>query len=104
MAILQTTVSGVSPASVFTAAAEVAITTAFFMNNSGADVTLSLMIVPGGGSGTVAANGIVKNLTIASGDTYILDVEKIILSSGDQLQAVCSAASAVLATVSYVTI
>ena len=104
MAIAQTTVPNSSPGSVLTASNDLAVTTAFFLNNSGSDVQLSVLIVPSGGAGTVAANGIIKNLTIAAGDTYILDVEKIILSTGDAVYAVANAAGAVLATVSYVEI
>jgi hypothetical protein len=101
MAIAQTTLT-TSIASIYTSSGTSAVTTMFFLNDSGATVTFSLLLKPGAGTGTVAANGILKEVSLIAGDTYIFNSEKIILGTGDQLQATASAGSAVIATVSYV--
>ena len=101
MAIAQNKVSN-SLGSIYTSSGTTAITVMFFMNDSGSDVTLSLAIVPGGGSGTISDNGIGKEVTIAAGDTYVFDTEKMVLSDTDQIHAVASTTNVVVATISYV--
>ena len=101
MAIAQSTLT-TSIASIYTSSGTSAVTTIFFLNNSGATVTFSVLLKVGSGTGTVAANGILKDVSLIAGDTYIFSVEKIILDTGDQLQAVASAGSAVITTISYV--
>ena len=104
MAIAQASVP-TSLGAVFTASSETAITSAFFLNDSGSTVTLNIAVVPSGtGSPSISANGIIKSLSVESGDTYILDVEKIILGAGDTVQASASASSAIVATFSYVVV
>ena len=99
MAIAQSTLT-TSIASIYTSSGTSAVTTIFFLNNSGATVTFSVLLKVG--SGTLAANGILKDVSLIAGDTYIFSAEKIILDTGDQLQAVASAGSAVVTTISYV--
>ena len=48
-----------------------------------------------------ATNQIIKDLTIAGGDTYIMNAEKLVLSNGDKIKT-SDTASAITATVSYV--
>lgn len=100
MAIAQTTVSN-TLGSVYTSSGTTAITVAFFMNNGASDVTLSVAVKAGGGAATIAANGILKDVSIAAGDTYILDVEKFVLENGDEIQAVASSAGDIVATFTY---
>jgi hypothetical protein len=101
MAIAQTTLT-TSIASIYTSTGVSAVTTMFFLNNSGATVTFSVLLKVGAGTGTLAANGILKEISLIAGDTYIFNSEKIILDTGDQIQAVASAGSAVVTTISYV--
>jgi hypothetical protein len=101
MAIAQTTLT-TSIASIYTSTGVSAVTTMFFLNNSGATVTFSVLLKAGAGTGTLAANGILKEISLIAGDTYIFNSEKIILDTGDQIQAVASAGSAVVTTISYV--
>ena len=55
-----------------------------------------------GGDSTSDANIILKEITITSKDTYILDTEKIILGSGDRLMAQAADSSGqVVATASF---
>ena len=49
-----------------------------------------------------ASNQIIKDLTIAGGDTYVMNAEKLVLGNADTIQASSDTASAITATVSYV--
>ncbi len=75
-----------------------AITTVIVCNTGGTDLTVTLYAVPSGGS---AGNGtmIVNALTVPAGDTVSFDQEKMVLGTGDELKAICSA-SGLTATVS----
>ena len=75
------------------------VSVAYFCNRSGATTTFNLYLVPNGGSAT-ANNIVYSNKQITSNDTYILELEKIILSAGDMLQANANVADSVVATVS----
>lgn len=100
MAIAQTTVSN-TLSSIYTSSGSTAITIIFFMNNDTSDVVLSVAIKAGGGASSIAANGIIKEITIAAGDTYVLDVEKFVLENGDEIHAVASTPGVVVATMTY---
>lgn len=75
------------------------LSVAYFCNRSGTATAFSLHLVPNGGSAT-ANNIVYSNWTITSGDTYILELEKIILGNGDSLQASANTANAIVASVS----
>ena len=75
------------------------VSVSYFCNRSGAATTFSLYLVQNGF--TANANNVVySNKLITAGDTYILELEKIILSNGDSLQANANVADSVVATVS----
>jgi hypothetical protein len=75
------------------------VSVAYFCNRNVAATSFSLYLVSSGQ--TAGANNIVySNKTLTSGDTYILELEKIILSNGDMLQASANTANAIVATVS----
>ena len=75
-----------------------AITTVIVCNTTASDKTVTLYAVPNGGSsgdGTM----IVNTLNVPAGDTVSFDQEKMVLGTGDELRAICSA-SGLTATVS----
>lgn len=85
---------------VFVSVGNTAITTAYLCNVTGSPITANLYILANGA--TLATNcQIYSNLSIGGNDTYILEWERILLSNGDALQANASAASGLVATVSY---
>jgi hypothetical protein len=55
--------------------------------------------VPSGGSGNTTTQ-IYKDVQIATGDTFVVDMEKLVLGNGDMLKA--NASSNITATISYV--
>jgi hypothetical protein len=75
------------------------VSVAYFCNRSGNTTSFTLHLVPSGGSAT-ANNIVYSNKAITANDTYILELEKIILSTGDMLQASANTGNAVVATVS----
>lgn len=75
------------------------VSVSYFCNRNGSSTTFSLYLVPAGF--TANANNIIySNKTLTSNDTYILELEKMILSRGDMLQAVANTGNAIVATVS----
>jgi hypothetical protein len=76
-----------------------AITTIIVCNTEVADRTLTLYAIPTPGTTASSANMIVKALTIPAGDTISFDQEKMVLATGDEIRAICSA-SGLTATVS----
>lgn len=86
-------------AAIFTTAANHAtkITQGSFCNTSGAAVTVSLSIVPSGGTVGDGTHRLISNYSLAAGDTlslrdYIADA---MLGDGDRVAAVASVANAV---------
>ena len=86
---------------IYTSSGDSAVTVLYLCNRSGTATTFNLHIVPDGGSAD-ANNIAYSNYTVASGDTYIIDTEKVLLSSGDSLQASANVANAIVATTSYI--
>ena len=103
MAIARATVPQDTASAVYTSSGNTAISNIYFCNYSGAAVTIDVYIVPD--SGTAAdTNRIYKSLSIPAADTFVMDQEKLVFGNGEMLQVSCSAATAVTATISYVSI
>jgi hypothetical protein len=101
MAIYNTSITATSAGSADTLASGSgarAITTVIICNTTASDKTVTLYAVPSAGT---AGDGtmIVNTLTVPAGDTVSFDQEKMVLGSGDELKAICSA-SGLTATVS----
>lgn len=84
-----------------TGASGVAVTTMYFCNRNGSTTSFNLYVVP---AGFVAnANNIVySNKLITSGDTYVVDWEKLVLGPGDTIRANANIGNAIVATVSTI--
>ena len=78
-----------------------AVTTMYFCNRDSTTRTFSLYLVPSGGTANVN-NIAYSNKTITAGDTYIIDWEKLVLSTGDMIQATSNTANAIVASVSTI--
>jgi hypothetical protein len=76
-----------------------AITTIIVCNTTASDKTLTLYAVPTPGTTASSSNMIVNALIVPAGDTVSFDQEKMVLSTGDEIRAVCSD-SGLTATVS----
>ena len=110
MAIKNTAIPATTDTSIYTSTGVNAITTIIVCNTNTTpttgDRTLTLYAVENnaGAVGTPAAgNMIVQTLTIPAGDTISFDQEKMVLATGDELKAICSAAG-LTATVSILAV
>lgn len=79
-----------------------AITTVIVCNTGATDLNLTLYAVPSAGSAGVASM-IVNALIVPAGDMVSFDQEKMVLATGDELKAICSAAG-LTATVSILAV
>ena len=102
MAISQASI-GNSVTTLYTSTGESATTCIFFCNTHSSSITLSVYIVPSGQT-PGAGNIIIDTITIANGDTYMMNVEKVVLDNADTIQAVASTAAVCTSTISYVSI
>jgi hypothetical protein len=78
-----------------------AVTTMYFCNTNNAATAFTLHLVPAGFDAN-ANNIIYYNKVIASGDTYIVDWEKLVLGNGDTLRANANVGNSIVATVSTI--
>lgn len=78
-----------------------AVTTMYFCNTNTSPTTFTMHLVPAGF--TANSNNIVySNKVITAGDTYIIDWEKLVLSTGDSIRANANIGNAIVATVSTI--
>ena len=81
---------------------EQAVTTMFFCNTtSNTAATVDIFVTPA----TVPVSGsnqIIKSLSLPAAETFVFDAEKLILESGDSINAQASVANVVVATISSV--
>ena len=68
----------------YTATAETAVTVIYITNKTDGDGTVDIYVVPNGGS-VGEPFKVYTQLTIKARDTYILDTEKMILSTNDKI-------------------
>ena len=79
----------------------VAVTTMYFCNTNTAATSFTLHVVPSGFEAN-ANNIVYKNKLITSGDTYIVDWEKLVLAAGDTIRANANVGNSIVATVSTI--
>ena len=72
---------------VFEASADTAVTSIHLCNITNSDAVIDIYLLPNDGSTTVPTenNKIYNSLNIQATDSYIIDTEKMILSSGDKI-------------------
>lgn len=101
MTILNTVLTNSAATSIYTSSGTSAITTIHLCNTTGVTQTANVYIVTSGNTAG-SSNAIYTNLTITAQNTYIVHAEKFILSNGDSIQANCTAANSITATVSSI--
>jgi hypothetical protein len=80
---------------------EHAVTCMIFCNTDSVDRNIDLHVL--NSSQTVLSNPetqIIKSLTIPTGETFTFDTEKLVLTTGDFIEAVPSASNVIMVTVS----
>lgn len=98
MALLNTSLTS-TVSNVYASSGNSVVSVIYFCNTDGTAVDLNLWAVQAGGTAG-ATNQVYKNVQIAGSDTFVVDMEKIVLADQETLQA--NASGNVTATVSYV--
>ena len=102
MAIANTRLTSTGLTTVYTSSGNNAITTIIVCNTGTVDLTdetvrasdLDLYLVPNSNSATEATR-IISKLTIPAGETVFFSEERVVLSTGDTVQAQCSSTGGV---------
>jgi hypothetical protein len=102
MSIANTTLTTVATP-IYTSSGSSATTVLYFHNTDGSSQSFNLYVVPNGQS-VDTVHRVYGTKPVASQDTYIIDMEKLLLDNGDQLYANASANSAIVTTISYTSI
>ena len=90
------------PGNIYTSSGNTVVSVMYFNNNDTSGTTLNLWAMPSDATVANVDYQIYNGILIASGDTYVVDMEKLVLGNGDRLMANASANSAITSTVSYV--
>jgi hypothetical protein len=100
MAITNTQLTSTSPITVFSTVGQAVVSTVYVCNTSGSDVSVDVHAIAGNIAAAGAENAIYANLAVVANDTYVMDVEKLVLENGDALVFTANTANAVTVTVS----
>lgn len=100
MAIANATILN-TETTLFTSSGNNAVTCIYFLNTDSATRTLDVHIKPLG-EALAAENQIYDAVDIPAGDTFIIDLEKLILEDTDEITALASVTSVVVATISTI--
>lgn len=73
----------------------------YFCNTNTTPQSFSLWAVPSGGTAG-DSNQIYKNVQVAPADTFVVDMEKLVLATGDMIQGNATANSSITSTFSFV--
>jgi hypothetical protein len=102
MAITNSLITTGAAANVYVSSGSSAITAMYLCNIDTTARTFDIYVCPSGNTLTPASTRIYSGVQIQAGDTYVVDSEKLILSSGDMIKANTSGASAIAMTVSFI--
>jgi len=98
--ITATNLADTNHTDVFLSLGENGITTLMICNHTtSTDAVIDAWIVPEGGS-RGNSNQILKSLTIVASDTFVMDMEKLILTNGDRIVIKSNVADVVNAVIS----
>jgi hypothetical protein len=101
MAISNTSLT-LGTSNVYVSTGNTVVSVMYFCNLGATAANLNVYAVPASQSVASGATQIYREVQIAAGDTYVVDMEKLVLTSGDQIKA--NTGGTVTATVSYVVI
>jgi hypothetical protein len=102
MAITNSLITTGAAANVYVSSGSSAITAMYLCNVDTTARTFDIYVCPSGTIETPVSTRIYSSVQIQAGDTYVVDSEKLILSSGDMIRANTSGTNAMSMTVSYI--
>ena len=86
---------------IFTASGDNAITCIYFLNTDSSARTIDVHVKPLG-EALAAENQIYDAVSIPAGDTFVIDLEKLVLEDTDEITALASVTSVVVCTISSI--
>ena len=89
-----------NPTTVYTSSGDSAITSMFFCNIDSTDIDITVFIVPSGDT-LGDEHTIMKELTVNATDTFAFGSERILLGTGDTVQAFASTTNKISVVISY---
>ena len=102
MAITNSLLTTGAAANVYVSSGASAITSIYLCNIDTSARTFDIYVCPSGNTVTPASTRVYSAVNLQAGDTYVVDTEKLILSSGDMIKANTSASNAMSMTISYI--
>jgi hypothetical protein len=100
MSIINTALT-TSVSNIYVSSGNTIVSVMYFCNYSASTVSFNLYAVPS--ASTASNSNIIYNaVQLASGDTYVVDFEKLVLSNGDTLRANATVNTSITSTVSYI--
>jgi len=85
---------------IYTSSGNTVVSVMYFCNLGSAAANLNVWTVAAGTPFSTTANLIYREVQLAAADTFVVDMEKLVLGNGDKLKA--NSGGTVSATVSYV--
>lgn len=105
MAIRNVRLFDTNPTTVFQAIGQQAITVMYICNTTNSDAVVDVYCVNSEDSSAAAdSNKIYSQLAVTANDTYVIDLEKIILNDGDLIEVRSDTTNAITVTVSTIAI
>lgn len=102
MAITNSLLTTGAAANVYVSSGNSAITAIYLCNIDSTARTFDIYVCPSGYTVSPLNTRLYSGIQIQTGDTYVIDSEKLILGSGDMIKANASGASSISMTVSYI--
>ena len=99
MAIINTALKLI-PANIYVSSGNTVVSVMYFCNQGASAANLNLWAVAAPASLSSTTSAIYKEVQIAAADTFVVDLEKLVLSPGDQIKG--NSGGQLMATVSYV--
>ena len=99
MAITNATLT-LDPANIYVSSGNTVISTMYFCNYGSSAANLTMWAVSAPNSIASTTNMIYREVQIAAADTFVVDMEKLVLANGDQIKA--NSGGSLSATVNYV--
>jgi hypothetical protein len=99
---ISNTVLTTSISNVYVSSGNSVVSVMYFYNDNASTRDFSLFLVPSGTSTIDSTVQIYGNVQVTAYDTFVIDLEKLVLGNGDTIRANASANTSVTASVSYV--
>jgi hypothetical protein len=100
---IQSTSLTLGQSNIYVSSGNTVVSVMYFCNQNSAAANLNVWVVGNGsvaGGNVSAANLVYREVPIAAADTYVVDLEKLVLANGDYIKA--NSGGTVNATISYV--